>query len=184
MAQRIGPPGTARIAISGGHFGLPWANVFWLNLAGGSTATQAAFDTIVSGVFGAYNNAFQTSLSNQTTITLANGVLFQSPTTVLHSTFSAANAGLLSTPFVQDNAAAVVLSCTSNAYWRGGKPRTYLPGIPTSQMADNHQLSATADTDYTNHGNSFHTALNALSATGITQSQHGFVKFFSGGVLL
>jgi hypothetical protein len=132
----------------------------------------------------AYYNGWSTSLSTATTITTATGVLFQGPGQVLHSVHTSANAGLVSAGFVQDNSACTCISWSSNAYWRGGKPRTYLPGVQTQYVANPYTISAGGDTWYTQKANDFHVAVNALNATSITNTQHGFVHFFQNGVLL
>lgn len=184
MAQRIGPPGSARVAISGNHFGKPYANVFWANLVGGATATQAGFDTWTTNFGDQYYNVFKDILSTGTTINSASAVLFQSSTSVLHSLHTVNQPGLVSAQFLNDASAAVVLSWTSNAYWRGGKPRTYLPGIQASYQANAYNITPAGDTAYTAHGSSWITAINALSAPSISNTQFGFVHFFAGGVLL
>lgn len=184
MAQRIGPPGSARVAVSGTHFGKPFANVFWCTLGGGTTASQAGFDEWNRAFHDAYYNSWKDSLSQSTVITSTQAVLFQATNQVLHTQYASTNGGLVSAPFVEDAAACTIVSWTSNAYWRGGKPRTYLPGVQQAYNSGNSALTIAGDTWYTDHGNTFHTAVNAIAATGITNTQHGFVHFFSAGVLL
>lgn len=51
--------------------------------------------------------------------------------------------------------AAVVLSWITNAYWRGGKFRTYLPGVIAANVsggASGARLTSTAATNYANAG--------------------------------
>lgn len=170
--------------MSGSVQGVNWANVFWVNLAGGITATQAGFDAYVSSFGELYYNTWSDELPQGLQISSASGVLFQSLTTVLHSVHTMTHTGLVSAPFVADNAACWVISWTSNAYWRGGKPRTYIPGVQQSYLQSSRSLSTASVGNLRTKANNFHAAINALSATGITNTQHGFVKFFTGGTLL
>lgn len=180
-AQRRGPDGTARIAVSGSYFAEPWANVFWINTVGGVSAPQANFDTVVSNFGEAYYSSFGAELPGTVTIDLAQGTLFQPNETALHSSHIMAHQGAQTGSTASDNAACPVLSWVTNVYWRGGKPRTYLPGLMASFVLNNKQLTTAAQAAFQNTGNSFHTAVNALNAGVITQVQHGFVSFFSGG---
>jgi hypothetical protein len=163
--------------------GHPFANVFWALLGGGTTAGQAGFDSWTQKFANAYFAQFGSSLSTQTNLSHATGVLFRSTTDVLHSFTLLSGVGLVSAAFVQDASASVVISWGSNAYWRGGKPRTYLPGIELSYTDGKSQITAAGDTWYTQKANDFLAAVNALSDVGITQTGLGFVHFFVAGVL-
>jgi len=112
----------------------------------------------------------------------AQATLFQTPPTALHSVHVINLAGTKVGTGISDNSACVVLSWASSVYWRGGKPRTYLPGIVNTDVVNGHTIATAADTEYTSAANSFLTLVNALSATGITQTQLGFVSFFSAKV--
>jgi hypothetical protein len=157
--------------------------VFWVNLAGGTTATQSNFDAYVSAFGENYPNILSAELPTTVTVQAATGVLFQSGTQVLHSVHTMNHPGTDASAYINDKSACKVFSWTSNAYWRGGKPRTYVPGIRTADTTDGHTLNAAADTRLTTKANDLHTFINTLSSAGITNTQHGFVHFFVGGVL-
>ena len=169
--------------MSGTYAGEPWANVFWCFLAGGTTATQASLDAWTNSFGGAYKTGFQPQQPGAVVYTLVQATLFQSPGIALHSSQAMTGAGAQSGGIVNFLGAGPVVSWLSSVYWRGGKPRTYLPGVLAAETTDNKTLTTTAVTGYNNAATNFHTAVNALSAAGITQTQHGFVSFFTGGTL-
>jgi hypothetical protein len=181
MPTRVGPPGSARVAISGTNSGHPYANVFWANLVGGATATQAALDAWLTGFGQAYINAFQPRMTSTVEVTLAQATLFQSATTALHSAHPETAVGVNAGQAMPNCATSVVLSWVTNAYWRGGKPRSYIPGLPVGDTVTDDRLTAAADTSWSNSAQQFLTAVNQLAATGITQTQLVLMSFQSGG---
>jgi hypothetical protein len=160
---------------------MPWANVFWANLTGGTTATQGGLDAWTT----AFYNAYVTNLAPQTNdfvgISQAQATLFQAPQSAIHSVHSDPKTLGSGGTALADTAACWVASWTSGVYWRGGKPRTYFPGLINIDTTDGHTLVAGSKTAKTNVANALHAAINGLAATGITQTQHGFVSFMSKG---
>lgn len=78
---------------------------------------------------------------------------------------------------------AIVISWLTAGYWRGGKPRTYVPGAtgnisPTAQS----QWSSATLTAMQTAAAAFRTGVNALTGgTTITGTSLGFVSFFTAG---
>src|SRR5215468_2817675 len=136
MAQRRGPDGSVRVAISGVFNQETWANVFWANLGGGNTAGQAGLDAWTTSFYNAYVSNLAPLLGNAVTITSASSVLFQNVNQALHSVHSGTGTGTGGATSIGDNAACKVLSWNSQVYWRGGKPRTYVPSVQTGESTD------------------------------------------------
>lgn len=78
---------------------------------------------------------------------------------------------------------AVVVTWKGAIPWRGGRPRTYLPGVPTSATSGSSQSSALA-TSYTSAlataAIAFINQINAFSITG-GSCTFGLVSYFSRG---
>lgn len=180
VASRIGPPGSARIAISGTINGKPWANVFWINTAGGATAPQGDFDTVVSTIGEKYKTEFEVQQSNIITYVQAAGTMFQSANTAIHSVHAMSGSGVVATAPVDDNAAAAVLSWHTNAYWRGGKPRTYIPGLVDASVSGGSTLNGAFITGLQGAAGFFLTDVNGSAHGAITSVSLGLMSFFTG----
>jgi len=183
MSQRRGPDGTVRVAVNGHIKAEPWTNVFWANLVGGTTATQAALDAWTSAFRTAYVTDILNAVTADSTLSTVQSTLFQPGETALHSVITTPATGSGVGTLVKNLASCRVLSWNTSVYWRGGKPRTYIAGLNQVDTDDDQTLNASAVAFWQNAGNNLHTGINALSATGITQTQHGFVSFQSGGAL-
>ena len=180
MATRRGPDGTARVAIQGTHRGTNWANVFWCNLSGGATAPQADLDAWLTSFANAAKANLYTPCVNTVTFVQAKATLFQSGGTVLQSLSAMTGTGGAAVAEIDDNSACYVVSWTSSVYWRGGKPRTYLPGVQQGSSTDGHTLVAGDRTAVAADAAAFRTAVNALTHGAITATSLGFVSFNSG----
>lgn len=179
-STRRGPDGTVRVAIQGTNNGTNWANVFWCNLAGGATAIQADLDAWLVSFAAAYKTNIGAIPANTVTFVQAKATLFQSGGTVLQSVATMTGTATGSGAGVTDNAAAAVISWVTSVYWRGGKPRTYVPGLPVALTTNNHTITSAGASGIKSNAQNFRTAVNALSHGGITSTTLGFVSFRSG----
>jgi hypothetical protein len=182
MAQRRGPDGTVRIAIGGLNKDEPFTNVVWCNLVGGTTAPQADLDQYLSVFASAWVDNLAPGASSEVIFNIAQATLFQPNESALHAAVAFSSPGAQTGPQIKNLSTCAVMSWLSTVYWRGGKPRTYLPGVMQASTLDDKTLTPTAAAAYQTAGAALHTALNALTAGSITQSRHGFVSFQSGGV--
>lgn len=180
MASRRGPDLTAKAVISGHYGNASWANIFWVQLATGSTITQADFDTWLNSFQAAYKTAFAPIQIAACTYSSAQAVLFQPALGELLSTVNMTGTGSHSTSDPMPANCAVCLSWVANVYWRGGKPRTYSVGVDATMVSGDTKLAAAAITAAQTTASGFRTAVNALTATSITGTQLGFVSFRSG----
>lgn len=185
MAQRIGPAGTVRLAVTGSHASQNIVNVFWTRLTVSGTVTQADLDTYTTNFGAAFKTAFQASLPSGYTFASVKAVYFVDGTAlnVLESTQSMSGSGTGTAS--HDKGLAGVISWLSAAYWRGGKPRTYLEAQTGSiDSANPSHWTSTYTTALGTAAGAFRTAVNGLTGgTTITGSALGFVSFFSGNTL-
>jgi hypothetical protein len=73
-----------------------------------------------------------------------------------------------------------VINWAISAYYRGGKPRTYMPGVPQSVVTDGRTLSSAYRSALATDAASFITDVNAITHGGITAVQLGTVSFQVG----
>lgn len=161
------------------------ANVFWTRLTISGVVTQADLDTYTTNFGAAYKTAFQASLPAGFSFGTVKCVYFVDGTAlnVLEST--QAQTGVGTGTASADRGLAGVISWLSPAYWRGGKPRTYLES-PTGNIdaANPSHWTSTYITALGTAAGAFRTAVNALTGgTTITGSALGFVSFFTGNAL-
>jgi hypothetical protein len=183
MAQLIGPAGTVRAAIQMQANSVNIVNTFWCKLTSSGTITQADLDTWTTAFAAAYKARFQSTIQGNVAFAQARSTLFAdgTPLNVLEST--SAMTGVGSAASSSEQAIAMVISWLSNAYWRGGKPRTYLP-VGSGLVTTPKQFSAGSIATALTAAGNFRTDVNALTAgTTITGTQLGFVSFYSQGDL-
>jgi hypothetical protein len=178
------PDQVVRVAVSGTDLGTNWANVFHVFLSYAATPTQENLDDWLAAFAAAYELQFLPEFYGNVTVVEAKATLFVSPGVVMASEYTLGDTGTSGNSPVPDASGAKVLSWQSSAYWRGGKPRTYLPGlsIPDIQSGTVNQLHSTYIPDLAAKGVAFLVAVNALAFGEISGGQLGFVSFTSGGV--
>src|SRR6266550_814822 len=135
------PNGTARVAIHGQIFSHTTINVFWLDLTHSGTPDGGDFAEVVNDVLANYSGAFMGSLSRDFQVTGATGEWFLGTGNL--SGFSAGAAvGSSDADAVQDAGASFVISWFIAASYRGGHPRTYLPGVDAAIVTNGSQIDA------------------------------------------
>lgn len=179
MSSRRGPDNSVRFSVGGTINSVAWANVFYAQLTTSGTIAQADLDTWLTNAAAAYKTAFQSLQGTTATYQQARAVLFAPGGGQLSSIATMTGTGGGGTAVADDSAAAVI-SWTTSVYWRGGKPRSYLSGVPNTAITTGHFLSGTYQGNVATGGGNFRTAINALTAGTITGSTLGFVSFRSG----
>jgi len=180
MASRRGPDNSVRIAISGSQNSVNWANVFHAQLTTSSAITQTDLDTWTTSFQAQYKTSFSGHQVANATYILAKAVLYTPGGGQLTSAVAMTGAGVEAGTAVADDSVAKVVSWLSTVYWRGGKPRTYLPGCPTADVLNNVQLTAASVSALATSAGAFRTAINVLAPGTITGTKLGFVSFRTG----
>lgn len=132
--------------------------------------------------------AFKTALTssslyggchNSVHVTQLQGVVQLDADTAVQSQITAAidggNGGT-----VHPSNVSMVLSWLSGAYWRGGKPRTYLPGVATSSTDSNHSLLDSFKTSLQSLASAFRSDVNGITTPAVDLTELGMVSFVSG----
>jgi hypothetical protein len=152
-----------RVVTSGTYYATKWANVFHVKYDG-TTPTVSDLNTFCTDFGNAYDGHLLEHVSDGVTLTEVTAV-------DLTSDVSASGAAAVSHPgdIAGDSLSASVSVCLSwhiSRRYRGGHPRTYLPGIPDSVTANVSQLSAGAVTNYESDAAGFMAAVNAIDVGG------------------
>jgi hypothetical protein len=180
MATSRGPDNSVRIAINGTQGVNNWANVFHAQLTTSSAIAQADLDTWTAAFAAAYKTRFAPYMSASVAYTLGKAVCFTPGNAELVSSTTMSGNGTEGGTQVSDYSAALCVSWTSSVYWRGGKPRTYLPGVCTNEVLNNFQVQGATVTGLKTSSANFRNDINALTSGTITGTTFGFVSFSSG----
>lgn len=172
-----------RVVVAGTQGGIATINTFWAKLTTSGTVTQADLDTWTDNFGAKYVADLLPKTNSRFILSTISSTYFVDGTAinVLQSTRTLSGTGVGTT--VLEAGLAIVISWLTSGYWRGGKPRTYLPGATgnISASAQSQWSSATLTALQTSAG-TFRTDINAITGgTTITGTALGFVSFFSAG---
>lgn len=173
------PAGIVRVAVNGHHDTSNWTNVFWCL----TTNYDSALGADVSDLAHKFRDAFLARLlpwtSNSNHLTSVQAVLYQTSGELMGS-WSDDDTGGASGSY-QVGAVSVVLSWGTTAFWRGGKPRTYLSGIPDSAIATATTYSSAYIASVQTAAALFLGDVDAITTTNLDTVTLGFLSRVSGG---
>lgn len=180
--SRPSPPvGTARVAISTqGSAGPEAVNVIWLNLTA-STHVQADLDALLDAIAAAWHTRFTSFIDSAKTVVEIRASWIFASGSVLESVRARSDAMTGGTG-VDNLATCYVIDWAIGDYYRGGHPRTYLPGPPQSVITDGRTVSATPRANLAAAAVNFKNDVNALTQGGISAVALGTVSFARGKV--
>ena len=183
VSSRRGPDNSVRVAVNTTVAGANnAANIFWCQLSTSGTIAQADLDTWTAAFGAAYKTNLGARMGSGVTFKSVTSSLFTPGGGVLQSTAVLSGTGTEVGTNGIDAAACKIVSWQTTVYWRGGKPRTYLPGLVTADTATNYSLTATEVSNLKTAAAGFRAAINALTASTITGTVLGFVSFTTGNV--
>jgi hypothetical protein len=177
------PHGVARCAVSGKMpGGGNWANTFWIQVgdpAAPSALSDAEVLQIADQLGSDYLAHIAPLIAADVTITLYQAIYYQPDGTATAQGEVEAHAGTHAGTTMADQVASC-LSWVIAAAYRGGKPRTYVPGVETGDLLDPAHLSAANVTARQAAGAAFLAAVNAHTVGGAALPQKlGTVSFFT-----
>lgn len=175
------PPGVARVAISGTDMGHRWVQVFYLQVTG-SGVTVNDLQTIANGIDTAFNTNIIPQMAPTTTMTAVEVVFIPSVGNEVVYKGSYARTGSYAGTRIDDVSSCAVIQWKISAYYRGGHPRSYMPGLATAHVTNGSDLDATETSGLATSWNAFRNAVNALTSTNITAVVMGTLSFASGKV--
>lgn len=149
----------------------------WLFLSGSTPIVQGDLDTLAAAMSSRYATNFLPLLSGSCALSSTQVILY----TGGDSSEGFAGAGGNGS-HIQSALPASVSVCLSwhiAPHYKGGHPRTYLPGITGDRAANASSWSSDTLTAFSSAGNAFHSAVESIPPMGsrITAVQHGTVSF-------
>lgn len=170
------PPGYARVAISGTDMGHKWVQVFYLQITG-TGVTVNDLQTIADAISAAYNTDLCPQQASTTVMTTVQIVFIPSVGNEVTYTGSYSHAGTAAGTRIDDVSSTAVLQWKISAYYRGGHPRSYFPGVPTTHVANGSDLDSTLTSGLATQANAFRNAVNAITSTNVTAVVMGTLSY-------
>lgn len=174
------PVSTARVAVSGVVFNHRWTNVFYLNITHSGSVTVDDLKTIADGIAATWDTNVSPQVSNVVAMDTVTIVFFPSSGTELVYAGTYSHVGHGTTP-LNDASACIVVDWLIDAYYRGGKPRTYIAGVKADLIDEGSLLDSTYRSGTATAFNALRNAINALTSTNITAAVMGTVSFSTAG---
>jgi len=157
-----------RFAVEGEYGPTTWANVFGFTVPGGiTTPSYSDVTTLGAAIYGVYRDYLLQAgyMHSGVHTTQWHLKLIDGGSNTFRVSASVSDAGTGSGSAEPGQVAYLIDWITTDPR-RGGKARTYLPGVISSALGDVANLTPTAITDLTTRANNFHNHANALTITG------------------
>lgn len=181
MATRPWPANpSVRFAIEGKTAGnVNWANVFWATCASASTPTPANLNSLASQLYSCYSTGLLGLLGNDLSQQRCVVNFYGAPGTQVVGEYATTNMGGSDNPTEVDSLSACI-SWQFPATWRGGKPRTYMPGLPSEAFETSNTLASAFQTALLSAAAGFRADVNASAAGPVSAMVLSVMSFFSG----
>jgi len=137
-------------------------NIFHLKAAEGATLDQAKLQQAVDGVWDAYSQHFIPKLSTACILNSVEGVQFLDQSSVLEAA-KTAPAGGGDSGYTLPASVALVISWKIAAYYRGGHPRTYLPGLVSDRTHNNTTWSPATLAEFSDVAQAFQDTMHNVA---------------------
>lgn len=155
---------------------MPWAIVLWLQLTAASrSATDLA--AILTSISSSWNTRIVPRQPSTVVMNLLSAVWKTPGGGEIVATNATTRTGSNGGGTINNISTAVVVNWHIDQYYRGGKPRSYMPGVLTTDTSDGHTLNATPVSNWQTAMDGFRTDINALTTGGISAVKLGTVSF-------
>lgn len=154
----------------------PVANTFWVRNGAGTAPSQSEFDAFLTHFVNQYEQYFAPQLSNQMAWTNVDGLYYvPGGISVAGQRTTAATGGKAGAHLPAN--CAICVGWTVQAHYKGGHPRTYLPGPAGDQVQGGRRfLQAYCDAVKV-AANNFLGGVNGYAGTTINNVHLGVVSF-------
>jgi hypothetical protein len=180
IGKRPPPPdGTARLVLNGLSQTHPWASILWLQLTASAPAV-ADLQSIVDSISGLWNTDIAPQVPSGVSLSEVQAVWKTTGGVETVAQNSTVRTGTLSATLVQDASACFVVNWHLSAFYRGGHPHTFMPGVYTAAVSNGSDLNSSYQAALQTAWLAFLNGVNALTHGAITQTLLGTVSFASG----
>jgi len=170
------PADSVRVALSGTTRGHRFVNVFWLKLTKSAAVTVNDLSTIATGIDTTYNTSIRTATTGDVTLTAIDLKYYKGDGTILEYTKTVARSGASGTS-VNDAACCFVVNWIISSLYRGGHPRSYMPGVDGTTVSNGSDISSGMVSTFATAAEAFRNAINAITSTNVTAVVMGTVRF-------
>lgn len=162
--------------MNGTQSGFTWAIILWLKLVA-SSRSGADLSTLLGAIHSAWDTNMKVLYPSSAQVTEMKAVwIIPGGGEIVISNTQAMPGTKVGVP-MSTLASCAVLNWRIDQYYRGGKPRTYMPGLVNTDTTDNVHLTNGAMTTAQTQAAAFLAAVNALTAGAITSCTLGTVSF-------
>lgn len=155
-----------------------FANVFWLRFTHANPVTVNDLETITNGIIDALGTNFGALLTSNVSYLATKATFIKAVGESLEYTHTESKTGGDGNT-LPDAAACFVINWATGQYYRGGHPRTYMPGIRSTYLVNASDLTAIGQSALAAAAQAWLNAVNALTSTNITVVEMGTVRFES-----
>lgn len=173
------PQNAIRVALEGVYSTTKWANILWLNTAVSENPTSAQLLTVLEAIATSWGTNLAPLLTSAVTLQEVKGVWFGAADSEVVANDNADIDGTAEGSGCNAQV-SVCLSWVISAYYRGGKPRTYLPGIPQGALASVAYIATDNATAFQEAGAAMLADINALDSSPFTSIALGTFSFATG----
>jgi hypothetical protein len=153
--------------------------VFYLQLTHG-TVTVGDLQSIADEIDTLWNADIKTVSSADVTMTSVEIVFVTAVGAELTYVGTYSRTGTLAGTTINDASACAVINWKISAYYRGGHPRSYMPGLTTAAVASGSDVTSGTRTSLATAWNNFRNSLNAFTTTNVSAIAMGTLSFASG----
>lgn len=171
------PDGSVRVALSGTVGGHPWTNRFWLNVSTSSQPTGSQLLALSNAVAASYRTRFVALFSDAVVSNHQRCVLYYNSTTEIGVDGSDTGTGARTGNTIMPQACYLINWAISGTY-RGGHPRTYLPGAQDVDVGNSGAIGTSPRGSLSTAAGNFLSDVNALSPSPFTAVALGTIRFF------
>lgn len=142
------PPGYAQATVAGLYGPASWENVLWFGILtpGGGTDLQTA-DDVGAAAANLYSGFDMGDFSEDWGVSTVK-VLYRPLTGDMVKSVTVASAAGTNSSGGQGAQVAYLLNWVTSDYRRGGKPRTYVCGVPDDRLADSANLDSSVQSNF------------------------------------
>lgn len=173
------PENAIRVSLEGIYSTTKWANILWLNSAVSGNPTSTELQAVMTVIGDSWGTHIAPLLVSAVTLQEVKGVWFGASDTEVVGNVEFDSSGSAE----GDGCTAQVAVCLSweiSAYYRGGKPRTYLPGIPQGALANEAYIATDNAAAFQTAGADFISDINAVDSSPFESIALGTFSFASG----
>lgn len=166
--------------MSGTYGNTTWANIPWFYATGSGEVTHADLFDFAQYAISAWSGLVQPMHEN-VTLERCDATLYESTEGDIIATATGAYPGTTETGAQAANVAACVSWLLAHSY-RGGHPRSYLPGVIEANLADFSSFTGEFTDELNGHAADVHASLEGYpGGGGIETIEHGVVSFQTAG---